>query len=206
MSGDAALDQERQEAVWPSLSDEQLVALCQEGQTAAFEVLVRRYERRLFNYLRRMTGSASDAEDLFQETFLRVYTHLERFRESGLFRAWVYRIATNVCRDLLRRRKRRPETSLDGAVRHDGAPLVDRIASPAANPRDRAREAELAGRLADAVARLSVKHRAVFLMARYDGLPYEEIGRALRIPVGTVKSRMNKAVHLLMNALEEAVE
>jgi RNA polymerase sigma-70 factor (ECF subfamily) len=187
-------------------TDEELIDLCREGHSAAFEVLVRRYEKRLFNYIRRMVSSAADADDLFQDTFLRVYKNLHRFRAGSPFRPWVYRIATNICRDHLRRRGRRPAVSLDAPAGPDGPSMLDQMEAPVANPSEAAREAELRERLADAVDRLPVKHRAVFLMARYESLPYEEIARALRIPVGTVKSRMSKAVHLLLAELEEVAK
>jgi len=184
-------------------SDERLIEQCRTGRRDAFETLVRRYEKPLYNYIRRMISNAPDAEDLFQETFLRVYKHLEKFRTDAVFRPWLYQIATNACRDHLRRRRRWPTVSLDAPGQTDGVALVDRTASPTANPSQLAGESELAERLGAAVDRLPVKHRAVFLMARYDGMPYDEIARALRIPVGTVKSRMNKAVRVLLTELEE---
>lgn len=185
-------------------TDEALVARARRGDSAAFERLVARYEGRLFNYIRRIVGNAPDAEDLFQETFLRVFRHMGRFRVSASFRPWVYRIATNLCRDLLRRRKRRRTVALDAAAPSgDGSTLLDRMVSSAPGPRELAGEHELAEQLQEALSKLSIKHRSVFVMARYDGMPYEEIAQALRIPVGTVKSRMNKAVDTLMRAIEE---
>jgi len=166
-------------------------------------MLVKRYQQPLFNYIRRMIGNASDAEDLFQDTFMKVYSHLERFRPEGSFRGWLYRIATNTCRDALRRRKLRRAFSLDTGLGPGDAPSGERYASGAPNPAEKAAEAELAGRLAAAVQSLSIKHRSVFLMARYEGMSYEEISQSLGIPVGTVKSRMNTAVNALMDALEE---
>ena len=185
-------------------SDEALIALYREGRADAFEVLVKRYEKRLFNYIRRMVSSGADADDLFQETFLRVYRHLERFRTSGSFQAWVYRIATNVCKDHLRRRHRRGEVPLDRGPDSAEAGLMDRLESPVPGPDAQAQGAELAERLESALVGLPVKHRAVFLMARYDRMPYDAIAKSLRIPVGTVKSRMNKAVHTLLAEIREA--
>ena len=185
-------------------SDEALITLFREGRPDAFEALVNRYEKRLFNYIRRMVSSAADAEDLFQETFLRVYRHLDRFRTSGSFRAWVYRIATNVCKDLLRRRRRRGEVPLERGPDSAEAGLMDRLESPNPGPDAQAQGAELAERLEAALDRLPVKHRAVFLMARYDNMPYDAIAKTLHIPVGTVKSRMNKAVHTLLADIREA--
>ncbi|HIJ65166.1 MAG TPA: RNA polymerase sigma factor [Candidatus Hydrogenedentes bacterium] len=198
----------KSEPIGAERTDEALMALVQDGYTDAFETLVKRYERPLFNYMRRMLGDAGEAEDLFQEAFLRVYTHRDRFRTTGRFRPWVYKIATNLCRDRLRKRRRRPEVSLDWPLGGEDAAqsLADRIASPEANPSDHAAASETAERLEAALAKLSDKHRAVFLMARYEGMAYDEIARSLHIPVGTVKSRMNKAVGFLMNALRETNE
>jgi RNA polymerase sigma-70 factor (ECF subfamily) len=187
-------------------SDEELISLVRQGKTSMFEILVKRYEMPLFNYIRRMVRSGSDAEDLFQETFLRVYTHLDSFRVSARFRPWVYRIATNLCRDHLRYKGRHPHVSLDAEVGTEGGSetVLDRIEAPTPNPSELASGTEMAELLEASVGKLSAKHRSVFLMARYEGMPYEEIARTLAIPVGTVKSRMNKAVKFLLTELQEA--
>ena len=193
----AAYTQETPDAV--------LVDRARSGDADAFAALVRRYERHLYTYARRMLRSADEAEDMFQETFLRVHLHLDRFREGAPFRPWLYQIATNLCRDRLRWWRRHPHVSLDAPRSHDlNAPtLADALATPGAGPGQRALEAEAAERLEKAVARLPVKQRAVFLMSRYDGLSYDEISKVLSIPVGTVKSRMNTAVNSLLAAIQE---
>jgi RNA polymerase sigma-70 factor (ECF subfamily) len=187
-------------------SDEELIALVLEGNTSVFEVLVKRYELPLFNYIRRMVGSGSDAEDLFQETFIRVYTHLDKFRLTARFRPWVYKIATNICKDHFKYRSRHAHVSLEAEVGSDDRPetLLDRVESPTPNPSEVASATETAELLEAAIGRLPAKHRAVFLMAKYEGMPYDEIARTLGIPVGTVKSRMNKAVQFLLAELREA--
>ncbi|MCC6143951.1 MAG: RNA polymerase sigma factor [Candidatus Hydrogenedentes bacterium] len=189
----------------PERTDEELVALARSGEAYAFAVLVRRYEQPLYSYLRRLCGNASEAEDLFQETFLKVHVNLHQFQEGRPFRPWVYRIATNVCRDRQRYRKRRPQVSLETPIGDggEGGRLADLVASEAPAPDAQAQASETSARLEAAVAALPVKHRAVFLMARYEGLAYEEIARALRVPVGTVKSRMHKAVQHLLAAMED---
>ncbi len=189
-------------------SDEDLIRLVRQGKTSMFEILVKRYETPLFNYIRRMVRSASDAEDLFQETFLRVYTHLDSFRVTARFRPWVYRIATNLCRDHLRYRRRHPHVSLDADVGPEGGSqtMVDTIEAPTPNPSELASGTEMAELIEASVGKLSAKHRSVFLMARYEGMPYDEIARTLAIPVGTVKSRMNKAVKFLLTELQEATQ
>ncbi|MDQ1258025.1 MAG: hypothetical protein QG656_2634, partial [Candidatus Hydrogenedentes bacterium] len=121
-------------------SDEALVRLARQGHTRAFEMLVKRYEQPLYNYLRRLSGNGSDAEDLFQETFLRVYGNLDRFKDTGRFRPWVYQIATNLCRDRIRYRKRRPQVSLDQPLNEEAGPatVMDRLASANAGPGEQA--------------------------------------------------------------------
>ncbi|HUW61387.1 MAG TPA: sigma-70 family RNA polymerase sigma factor [Candidatus Bathyarchaeia archaeon] len=185
--------------------DAVLVDRARSGDADAFAALVRRYERPLYAYARRMLRSADEAEDVFQETFLRVHLHLDRFREGAPFRPWLYQIATNLCRDRQRWWRRRPQVSLDSARggQPDAPTYADTLAAPDPGPDRLAREAEAAERLENAVARLPVKQRAVFLMARYDGLSYDEISKILSIPVGTVKSRMNTAVNSLLAAIQE---
>ena len=186
-------------------SDEALLQMARDGDKAAFERLVKRYETRLFNYIRRVLGSVADAEDVFQLTFMRVYQHLNDFRMSALFRPWLYQIATNLCRDELRRRRRRPTTPLDAACGVDdvGTTLGERLPSPEPSPSAVASAHELAERLDQAIAKLPLKHRSVFVMAKYEDMPYEEIARTLEIPVGTVKSRMNKAVDIVLGHLRK---
>jgi RNA polymerase sigma-70 factor (ECF subfamily) len=185
-------------------SDEDLMRRAQQEDRAAFTMLMRRYERPLFNYLARMIGARADAEDLVQESFLRVHRHRDRYREGHPFRPWLYRIATNLAKDHLRYHSRRRHASLDAPVAGDADRLLgDALADPGAGPRAIAEAAELQARLEAAVQSLPVKHRTVFLMARYDNMPYDEIARTLRVPVGTVKSRMNKAVNLVLRAVED---
>ena len=178
-----------------AISDEQLMACSSNGDDAAFALLMRRYENTLYGYLYRMLQNSADAEDVFQETFLQVYRNRHRFRADGRFKPWAYRIAANLAKDRLRVRKRRGEQPLD-TLAHDAA-------ATAAAPDDAAGASETAQRLEQALAQLPAKQRSVFIMARYEGLPYGDIARVLRIPTGTVKSRMNKAAQFLLHCLEQ---
>jgi RNA polymerase sigma-70 factor (ECF subfamily) len=185
-------------------SDESLMIQVKAGDQDALAVLVRRYEHPLFNYACKMIGNRADAEDVFQETFLRVHLHANRFWGNAPFRPWLYRIATNLCKDRLRYRKRRPEVPVASLRQDESWPdPVAEWASTTTRPDEAAMARERAARMEVALAALSIKHRAVFLMAHQEGLSYAEIARALRIPVGTVKSRMNKAVGQLLAAMEE---
>lgn len=186
-------------------SDETLMAGICDDSGEAFEALVRRYESPLFNYAFRVLDNREDARDVFQETFLRVYQHRARYRRGAPVRPWIYRIATNLCRDRLRARRRRPTIPLDVSASRDPdlTPLRDILPDGLQNPAAVASAAELQARLHAALQRLPIKQRTVFVMARYQDMPYNDIARALFIPVGTVKSRMNKAVSLLMNELQD---
>lgn len=174
-----------------------------DGSSNALAALVHRYEKRLFNYLARMSGNLSDAEDLFQETFLRVYKHRRRYNRAARFRPWLYQIATNVCKDHQKYMRLRRHASLD-ARSDDGTALADRIADPAPGPAEQAALGDVRDALDRAIADLPEHQRSVFLMSRYEGLRYNEIADSLDIPVGTVKSRMNKAVNAVMRQVEAA--
>jgi len=185
------------------VSDEVLMIRVKAGDDDALAVLVRRYERPLFNYACKMLGNRSDAEDVFQETFLRVHLHGNRFWGNAPFRPWLYRIATNLCKDRLRYRKRRPEVPVSSLRQDEDWPdPVAQWAATSQRPDEAALARERGEIMERALADLNVKHRAVFLMAHQEGLSYAEIATALWIPVGTVKSRMNKAVNQLMAAME----
>lgn len=178
-------------------SDEELAArAARDGH--AFAALVHRYERPLYGYLRRMLNDPSDTQDDFQETFLRVYKNIDQYFSLRPFKPWLYAIATNYCTDLQRRRALRRFLPL---FHRDNIPRD--VPDPARGPAERAEAAETAARLAIALQTLDPAHRAVFLMARYEGLSYVEIAQALKIPLGTVKSRMNTATRALLRLLSE---
>jgi RNA polymerase sigma-70 factor (ECF subfamily) len=186
-------------------TDEALAARAQAGDAEAFTVVVHRYKTPLFRYAQRMLGNVQDAEDVFQETFLRVHRSLDRYDSRRPFKPWLYRIAANLCRDGLRHRMRRRGLSLDRLLSDDNpasGTLGDTV--PGAEAADGpARTEETQRRIAEALAGLSLKHREVFVLARYEGLTYEEIAATLDVPLGTVKSRMSNAGAALFKALED---
>lgn len=178
-------------------SDEMLAARAvRDGH--AFAALVHRYEKPLYGYLRHMLNDSHDAQDAFQETFLRVYKNLAHYQPLRPFKPWLYAIATNYCTDLHRRSALRRALPL---FHRDNSPRD--VRDPARGPAERAEAAEAAARLAAAFQTLDPAHRAVFLMARYEGLSYAEIASALKLPLGTVKSRMNTAARALLRLLSE---
>lgn len=201
MSSKAVLRNDRRRSSrHPSLCRERdagLVKRSVRGEEAAFAELYRRYDKQLLNYIYRMTGDRERAEDLVQETFVRVYRHLGRFDASRRFSSWVYAIAGNLAKNELRNRARRAEftaSALSGeaAGSDDGAwPLEAEDPSP--RPDERFRRQVLRQKVEEAVHQLSERLRIVFVLRELQGKSYEDIAEIAELPVGTVKSRLHRA-------------
>lgn len=181
-------------------SDEELVRRLERGEAAALRQLMERYRGPLHGYLCRMLGSAEDADDLFQDTFLRVLRHAGRFDPKRAFKPWLYAIATNLARNAFRSRSYRDAVPLDRPD-EDGCALVAQLAGDGRPPVEAAERAESAQVVRAAVDELPEKGRAALVLFYYQGLSYEEIAEALEIPVGTVKSRIHNAMARLAKAL-----
>ena len=188
-------------------SDEDLLVRFTRGQTEAFGVLVRRYERELYGYLRRYLGDASLAEDVFQTTFLQVYVKSGQYEAGRPVRPWLYTIATNQAIDALRRNGRHQALSLDQhreeAANGDLHGLGEALESPTPGPLDAAQGQERRERVRAGVDRLPDFLRQVLILAYYQGLKYREIAEILGIPVGTVKSRLHAALVKLQETWSE---
>ena len=182
-----------------SVSDEQLLLRYRsEGHREDFAILVKRYERELFNYLRRYLGDAGMAEDAFQATFLQVHLKCEQFEEGRKFRPWLYTIATHQAIDSQRRNKRHRMVSLDQAGHtvdgNDVGKLVDLLVSGDDDPVDRVSLFERGEQVREALEELSEQMRSVIQLVYYEGMKYREAAEVLSIPVGTVKSRLHAAI------------
>jgi RNA polymerase sigma-70 factor, ECF subfamily len=187
--------------------DEQLV--CQyaaTGDRLAFEELVRRYQRPIYRYLRGYLHDAQLAEDASQATFLQLHLKSAQFQPDRRFRPWLYTIANNTATDLLRRNRRHRAVHL--STRPDDLSSGDDPRSPGhlleagdADPVKRMESAETAQKTRSAVERLPAKQKQVLELVAYRGLKYGEAADALGIPLGTVKSRMNKAMRTLREVL-----
>ncbi|NWF79786.1 MAG: sigma-70 family RNA polymerase sigma factor [Chloroflexi bacterium] len=169
-----------------------LVAAGQRGDVEAFNQLVRLYEGRVYNLCYRMLSDADAAADATQDTFIAAYRNLNRFR-GGLFRAWLLRIATNTCYDMLRARQRRPAVSLDaGYEDEDAGPRLD-LPDPAESPDEAVLRRELAQALELGIAQLPEDQRIVVILSDVQGLAYDEIAAVTNTTLGTVKSRLSRA-------------
>ncbi len=180
--------------------DAQLVQQCLQGDGSAWEELVRRHSRRIFNICYRFTGNGTEAEDLSQDVFLRVYRTLGSYRSAhGGFATWVTSVTRNLLIDHYRRTKRdRVTDSLD-----DSMSAVENKESTARRPDELALLGELSGQVQTALTKLSPELREAVILRDLQQLEYGEIQRVLSVPEGTVKSRINRGRIELARILQQ---
>ncbi len=191
---------------WREVSDEELlVRYRQTDERQLFAQLVRRYERELFNYLRRYLGDVEMAEDAFQTAFLQVHLKRDQFQEGRKFRPWLYTIATNQAIDAQRRNRRHQMVSLDRTGSDDDpGRLVDLLVSREPSPHQQSDQQERNNWIQQALEKLSEPFRDVVVLVYLQGLKYREAAEVLDVPVGTVKSRLHTAVYKLNEAWNES--
>lgn len=170
---------------------DQVVCACQKKDHDAFHCLVDFYHKPIYNYAYQMTGNHCDAQDVTQETFLRVYTSIHLFRGNGTLTGWIYRIAGNICIDRARRQSRRPTSSLDVPV--GDMEMSWQLPDESPGPDVETERQELGRLLRECLLELCVEHRTVVFFHDVRGLTYAEIARIMECPVGTVKSRLSRA-------------
>jgi len=183
------------------------------GDVAAFEVLLERHRTPVFNFVLRSCRRKDIAEELLQETFLRVVRRAGGYRRKAKFTTWLYTIARNLCIDHARRMSHRKEKSLDeparGAAQGDGEPGVCRIPARSPGPERRFLDGQMANTLYAALDELPEEQREVFLMREKDNLKFREIAEITGVPEPTVKSRMRYALEFLrarLGAFQETAE
>jgi RNA polymerase sigma-70 factor (ECF subfamily) len=191
-AGQRSASQVRQEIA--ALSDSHVVQLFLGGEDRAFAELVHRYDKRLQNFVYRTVGDRERAEDLVQETFVRVYRHLNRFDQARKFSTWIYTIAGNLAKNELRNRSRNPLVLFQAIMKNwesDYRPLE--WEDPRNRPDDLYRKRFLREKVNEAVDQLPAHHRTVFVLRELHGKSYEEIAEITGCNLGTVKSRLNRA-------------
>ncbi|MCD6416366.1 MAG: sigma-70 family RNA polymerase sigma factor [Planctomycetes bacterium] len=183
-------------------SDEKLVAQVREGDAEAFGRLVRKHQDYVYNAVYHMVGDDQDAEDLAQEVFVRAYNGLAGFEARARFTTWLYGILLNTVRSYWRRQARRSVVSLgfDGDEPNEpGAQLP----AEDAGPLEAALQNEEIRMVRRAIGELEDELREIIVLRDMQGLPYDELAEALRIPAGTVKSRLHRARGRLKEKLED---
>lgn len=175
--------------------DYALIRAIQNGDMVAFNEMVDRYKDRLMNVIGRMLSSQEEAEDIVQETFVRVYQHRQSFNFKHCFSTWIYTIGLNLARNELRKRKKFK---------------FYEISEMQGNEKEFAVEAKLPSSLPEvlsaAISELPEKYRTAFILRDVNEMPYEEVAQALSVPLGTVKSRVNRARMMLRDKLQPRVE
>lgn len=186
-------------------SDEELMAAYQQGEEQALAELVRRYADRLLGYLFRVLHDRQQAEDVFQETFLRVHRKAASFRTGKRFKPWVFAIASNLAIDTLRRSRGRQLVSLENGG-EDALPLGARLADPGPDPATEAEGAERRALVRRAVETLPPRQRATLMLTYFEDMTYPEAARVLGCTVGTIKKQMSRALATLSRLLPDPGE
>ncbi len=186
-------------------ADEDLMVLYQRGEVRAFELLLSRHRKPVYNFILRFVGDKETAEDLLQEVFMRVIKGAEAYKRQAKFTTWLYTIARNLCVDQTRRRKHRKHASLDAPMDSsaDAGTLLDVIPSSEMASDRKSANRELQLRMQHAIAGLVEDQREVFVMREFLDLPFKQIAEIVGVPENTVKSRMRYALEKLRLELDE---
>ena len=186
-----------------TMRDEELVALCQQGQRECFEVLVRRYMEKAFHIAANFTRDTETAKDLSQEAFLRAYSNIRQFDGRSSFYTWFYRIVVNLCLDHARRSARVGWESLDALSEESGA--QQQFADATYQPDQEAIAGEAKRRAKEALEAMPKKQRTAFLLRNHQGLPIADIAKVMKTTEGTVRVYLHRAVAALRQSLLEFV-
>jgi RNA polymerase sigma-70 factor (ECF subfamily) len=190
---------------YTELTDQEVIARALEGREAAYRELIGRYERPVFSLIYRLVRDRERAEDLAQDTFIKVLNHLERYDPTYKFSSWIFKIAHNTALDHLRRKN--PVTlSLDGSPHARTAAEVEATtltpASGDENPEEYTASKELGAEIERAIGLLRPEYRTAIVLCHVEGRPYEEIAQIMDVPLGTVKTFIHRARKELMKELE----
>ena len=171
------------------LTDEQLIKKFQNGDIGAFNQIVHRYKDRLINFIYRFVNDIDKSEDLTQDTFLKLYTHKDSYKEIAKFSTWLYTIAANLAKTELRKIKRRKTFSISDLSKDDREFV---ISSEAIGPDDKDINSTFEKNIQIALERLSVDFKTIIILRDIQELSYDEISKIMKLPIGTVKSRINR--------------
>lgn len=172
-------------------NETELIALCKKGDRQAFNELVLIHQSRIMNIAFGMLSNTDDAADAAQEVFIKVFRNIGGFKEQSSFSTWIYRITVNVCNDILRKNNRHKTVSLN--MHFDDEEHEFDIKDTSMTPDELVHTAELQNEIRYAISKLKPEYKAVITLYDIEGLPYDKISEILKIPMGTVKSRLSRA-------------
>lgn len=181
--------------------DGMLIERARRGDRDALDTLIRKYEKRAYQYAFRLTSNPEEAADVVADAFVRVYSAMPNFKGNSAFTTWLYRILTNCFLDQRKKEKNRPATSLESVLQTDEGELERQFESSDPTPDEMAERNEREDVFEDAVAHLPEYQRVMVTLYHAEMLSYEEIAETLDLPIGTVKSRLNRARLSLREAL-----
>lgn len=186
--------------------ERKLIERCKSGDRQAYDILIRAYEKRVYNLAYRLSGHYDEANDISVDAFLRVYQALKLFRGESNFSTWLFRIVTNVYLDRRKRSRNKQHLSLEEYIELEENSVARQIEDPSPTPSYIAEAHERQDMLQKAIASLPDYQRAMIVLYHTEGLSYEEIADVLTLPIGTVKSRLNRARLTLREKLEPLKE
>ena len=178
------------------MNERELIARLQKRDEAAFEELIRQYEKKVYTLCFRMCGNSEDAEEAAQDAFLALWRGIDRFRQESSLSTWIYRLATNACIDTLRRRKKQ-----SGSVSLDDEELFVDAVDTSPQPQETVEHRETQKLLQEGLSALPEEYRKVLILREIEGLSYTEIAESATNELGTVKSRISRGRSLLRNFL-----
>ena len=178
------------------MDERELIARLQKRDEAAFEELIRQYEKKVYTLCFRMCSSSEDAEEAAQDAFLALWRGIDRFRQESSLSTWIYRLATNACIDTLRRRKKQ-----SGSVSLDDEELFVDAVDTSPQPQETVEYREAQKLLQEGLSALPEEYRKVLILREIEGLSYTEIAECASLELGTVKSRISRGRSLLRNFL-----
>lgn len=175
------------------LKEKELIRRAKQGDMLAFEELILKHEKIVYNVALRMMNHSEDAKDISQDVFLKAYKNLANFDERSAFSTWLYRITHNTCIDEMRKRKGKHSYSLEEEMESEEGSMQRQIADEGDTPEESLLREEEKGEILQALDTLSGEHKAAIILRDVKGLSYDEIAEILELSMGTVKSRISRA-------------
>jgi len=187
--------------------DLELIERCRAGDSRAFDLLVLRYQHKVFNLAYRLLGNYEEAKDMAQEAFVRAFQSLKSFRQESSFYTWLYRIVTNLCKNKMRSWSRSLKPiSIDNPIEKEESEVSRTLVDPNLTPAQVLERKNLEQEVQKAIAGLPSKYRLVVVFRDMEELPYEKIANIIGCSVGTVKSRLHRGRMLLRERLKDVME
>lgn len=187
-------------------ADRSLILRCQRGDVEAFNLLVQRYEKVVYNFAYRLTNNYDDANDVAQDAFVRAYNAIGSFRGDAAFSTWLFRITTNVYLDEKKKQKAHPVQSLDEFIELEESAVGRQVEDPSPGPEEVVADKDRSQIIAKAIGSLPDFQRAMVVLYHVNHRSYEEIADIMKLPIGTVKSRLNRARIAMKEKLSEVRE